>query len=494
MGYVVRHGEEVTEAFKSLIGVLTGDTASPILWNLYFADLDVPDHKGDVQLSCRIISHVEQADDVVLFSTDFKALQVKAEYFLLWCGRNSMTISVTKTKWMIFGVIPNDLQSLYINGQPIELVPAYKYVGIWLTSTERYIFKKQYLVKASKARNAARATFAAQPMIGSLPPKEGIRLYMARIDPHLTFGCEVVLDVDLTLVGELEDVQHMFLRRLLGVNNHSILAILFSETGLLPVRYRRLQLALGYLKYLIQLPLHQYASAAFHHSCSLYNNRASCWIGDIIHTLKNLPVPVHVTLQGLLHTNSVDAVIGQVAESWESSLRMFVQEAARTFILRKRVEYDGKGVMREYRLWAYRSYLDLIRVPSHRKAYFWFVTSNHHFAVELLRYTDRRYQTYVPREWRKCRFGCDSIEDEFHVTLRCDGSLSLQDVRRSLHEDLSHLMQDWDFWSRRLMDDSFLLRILFDESLVARVAKFIYDMGCIFHGTKVYTPDLSLYS
>ncbi|THU95036.1 hypothetical protein K435DRAFT_966617 [Dendrothele bispora CBS 962.96] len=253
-------------------------------------------------------------------------------------------------------------------------------VRVWLTSTERYIFKKQYLVKASKARNVARATFAAQPMIGSLPPKEGIRLYMARIDPHLTFGSEVVLDVDLTLVGDLEGVQHMhmFLRRLLGVNNHSILAILFSETGLLPVRYRRLQLTLGYLKYL------QYASAAFRHSCALYNNRSSCWIGDVIHTLENLPVPVHVTLQGLLHTKSVDAVIEQVAESWESSLRMFIQDATRTLVLRKRVEYDSKGVMREYRLWAYRSYLDLIRVPTHRKAYFRFVTSNHHFAIELL--------------------------------------------------------------------------------------------------------------
>ncbi|THU93580.1 hypothetical protein K435DRAFT_903321 [Dendrothele bispora CBS 962.96] len=165
---------------------------------------------------------------------------------------------------------------------------------------------------------------------------------------------------------------------------HSILAILFSETGLLPVRYRRLQLTLSYLKYLILVPRHQYASAAFRHSCALYNNCSSCWIGDVIHTLENLPIPVHVTLQGLLHTKSVDAMIEQVAESWESSLQMFMQDATRTLVLRKRVEYDSKGVMREYRLWAYRSYLDLIRVPTHRKAYFRFVTSNHHFAIELL--------------------------------------------------------------------------------------------------------------
>ncbi|THU90459.1 hypothetical protein K435DRAFT_911970, partial [Dendrothele bispora CBS 962.96] len=44
----------------------------------------------------------------------------------------------------------------------------------------------------------------------------------------------MVLDVDLTLVGELEEVQHMFLRRLLGVNNHSILAILFFRNRTTP--------------------------------------------------------------------------------------------------------------------------------------------------------------------------------------------------------------------------------------------------------------------
>lgn len=62
---------ELTAAFKSLIGVLTGDTASPMLWNIYFADLaDVfePD-SDDITLNGRPVSHLEQADDVVLFST-----------------------------------------------------------------------------------------------------------------------------------------------------------------------------------------------------------------------------------------------------------------------------------------------------------------------------------------------------------------------------------------------------------------------------------------
>ncbi|KAJ6487815.1 hypothetical protein C8R45DRAFT_257268 [Mycena sanguinolenta] len=37
-------------------------------------------------------------------------------------------------------------------------------------------------------------------------------MYMALVDPHLTHGCEISLDVDLDLLKPLEDVQTEFLR------------------------------------------------------------------------------------------------------------------------------------------------------------------------------------------------------------------------------------------------------------------------------------------
>jgi hypothetical protein len=47
---------------------------------------------------------------------------------------------------------------------------------------------------------------------------------MARIDPHLTFGCEVALDVTQAHVSKLEDIQHEYLCRLLGLNRRSVLS------------------------------------------------------------------------------------------------------------------------------------------------------------------------------------------------------------------------------------------------------------------------------
>jgi hypothetical protein len=46
MSYYVRHGDMRSSGFKALIDLLTGDPASPILWNLFLADLSLlPDYE-----------------------------------------------------------------------------------------------------------------------------------------------------------------------------------------------------------------------------------------------------------------------------------------------------------------------------------------------------------------------------------------------------------------------------------------------------------------
>ena len=128
---------------------------------------------------------------------------------------------------------------LCVRGEAIELVSEYKYVGVWLTSTARDIFAHHYREKALKACRVACASFALDAFIGELPPREGVLLYRARVDPAsvLAFGCEVVLDVEVSSVQELMDMQHLYIRRLLGAGTRSMLATFFIETGILPLRF-----------------------------------------------------------------------------------------------------------------------------------------------------------------------------------------------------------------------------------------------------------------
>lgn len=73
-------------------------------------------------------------------------------------------------------------------------------------------------------------------------------LFTARVDLS---GCEVMVGADKEQPTLLTNAQQASLRRSLWLNEHSMLASLFSELCIILLRFRRLVLALRYLAYLI---------------------------------------------------------------------------------------------------------------------------------------------------------------------------------------------------------------------------------------------------
>ncbi|KAJ6528756.1 hypothetical protein DFH09DRAFT_841566, partial [Mycena vulgaris] len=115
--------------------------------------------------------------------------------------------------------------------------------------------------------------------VGTLPAWDMRTLYMARVDPYLTAGCEVCLDIEEKSFKLLEKVQHKFLRRMLGVGSRSMKAVLFSETGIWPIRYRRVYLALKNLCYLLGLEtLDRPAWNALQESLALARKKKLSWL------------------------------------------------------------------------------------------------------------------------------------------------------------------------------------------------------------------------
>lgn len=492
MSYVVKHGSNLTEAFKSLIGVLTGDTASPALWNVYFADLEqhITTDPDDIILNGRAISHVEQADDVALFSTTLAGLQRKVDQFFGWCCVNFMTISISKSRWMLFGPFPDTICELRVGVETIELVDEYKYVGVIFKSTRRSIFANHYEVKATKARNVANVSFAVESMIGYIPPFEGKRLYMARIDPHLTFGCEVIPDVDRSLLKLLEDVQHKYLRRLLGIGSRSMLAVLFTETGIMPVAFRRALLALGYLRYLLQLPPSHFARAAYLDSLQLAADSHPCWISDLRLVLSRLPVPVQLDLHHLQDIETFGTVRDTLVKACNMYLQQQIDDSTKCHLLwgRKEKDEDGKWNISSSK---FRHYLS-VPVPAHRKALTRFLLSDHLLGVERLRH-DERYRPRIPRLFRLCRFCRAAVEDEEHAVLSCTANLDLMRLRQDFFRDIYPLDDKLRGLRQQLSPYDFLLHLVRHRGIVRRMAKYIYDVFAIYEMVLPYVPPPYLY-
>ncbi|KAJ7142485.1 hypothetical protein C8R44DRAFT_602888, partial [Mycena epipterygia] len=426
---------------RSLIGLLTGDSASPCLWNIFFADFQLPDHPDDVRLHGRAVSHVEQADDNIIMSTSFTAFQMKVSgSFFEWCGKKRVFISARKSKWMIFGPLPSIPPVLRLGDLIVELVNEFKYVGIWLTSTTPNIFSKNYSVKASKARNASNAAFAMKHRTGSLPVKEGLLLYMVRVDCYLISGADIFLVVDAALIHEHLEAQHSYLRRLLGIKSRSMLAVLFTETGLMPIQIRRLLLALGRLRYMAGLKGNRVVQCALWDSVDLFSTGFAGWAGDVAIMLSTLPTPIHIAPADFLSVPTIEALRKKVAEVVDTDFQLDIDHLKKTHLLRNRLESVEDKLSLVTRRG--RHYLTMVSIPSHHKALTRLLLSDHMFSVERLRYP-ASYRLCIPQEECLCHFCCRAVEDEVHALLDCNRHGPLAELRPASWLTLLIVMMCW---------------------------------------------------
>jgi hypothetical protein len=380
------------------------------------------------------VSQAEQADDNIIMSTSFRTFQEKVTLFFRWCVKKCMFISACKSKWMIFGPLPPILPVLQLGDLIVELVSKFKYVGVWLTSTTPNIFSFNYSIKAGKARNASNAAFAMKHRIGSLPVKEGLTLYLARIDCYLTSGADICLDVDNGLVKEHLEAQHLFLRRLLGINSRSMIAVLFTETGLMPIRVRRLLLALGRLRYMADLgeDSGRMVRAALLDSVDLFAAGHGGWAGDVAIMLSTLPTPIRVVPTNFLPVVTIDAIIEKVTIVVDADLQFDIDNLQKTHLLRNRLEAVDETFSLVTR--RRRHYLMMVADPAHRKALTRLLLGDHTLSVERLRYP-ARHRLSIPRHERLCRFCRTGVEDEVHALLDCNTSVRLADMRAQFLED-----------------------------------------------------------
>ncbi|KAJ7201576.1 hypothetical protein GGX14DRAFT_304047, partial [Mycena pura] len=403
-------------------------------------DFQLPTANADICLNGRPVCQLEQADDEAIFSTEPITLQEKIDNYYLWSRRKFMFISPPKSKGMIFGPLPAALPVFRVGPDIVELVPKFKYVGLWFTSTHRNIFAAHYAEQASTARRVANATFAAvKSHLGSLPVREGLRLYMARVDCYLISGSEISLDVDSRLINEHVEVQQSFLRRLLGLNSSSMLTILYTETGQTPIKVRRLLRALSRLRYILNLPGSEdlIVRDALLDSFALYRSGKPCWIGDICLVLRHLPEPICVTDKDLRTDDGVKEIMEHVQRVLDADLQRDIDSFEKTHLLRDRVERidEGEGQSRMGLVTRRRRhYLD-VPIPAHRRAITRLMLSDHNLSVERLRYPGR-YRAAAPRELRLCRFCRAAVEDEAHAILVCTAHGALQPIRETFLREI----------------------------------------------------------
>ncbi|KIJ33937.1 hypothetical protein M422DRAFT_264077 [Sphaerobolus stellatus SS14] len=220
--------------------------------------------------------------------------------------------------------------------------------------------------------------------VGSLPVHEGRMLYTTRVDPHLTSGAEVVIDVVKTALQRLEV-------------------------------YRRLDLTLRYLHHVLLPSQSLFVRAAFDECVRLYSANKASWLGDLIHSLRHLPMPMILPPTGLTPT-VIDNVRKDLQQSMAQSLAASISGSNKLVLLQYRVERNNEGRL-IFRANPQGEHV-MVKNPKHRIALIRLLFSSHPLVIEHLEWAERRRQP-IHHHLRLCRLCQLEVENEVHAVLTC---------------------------------------------------------------------------
>ena len=229
----VSSGPTLATPFKATNGLPQGDPISPILFNLFASDItDFLTHDG-VSLNKMKIRFIQYADDLVLLANSPEDLQSAIDSLSSYCDRNNLSINISKTKCMIFykGRCPQC--SFSLNGQTLDKVNRFEYLGFLFTTQLSFSQHISHLTTKAKARCSF--LFSTLP-IKQLPIHLVKRIFACYIFPIFSYGSPLWLaSCSNNALQSVDAVYSSYLKRYLGVPRHCNNAVTHFLCNSLPL-------------------------------------------------------------------------------------------------------------------------------------------------------------------------------------------------------------------------------------------------------------------
>ena len=205
-----------SEYFRTTVGVRQGCLLSPVLFNLYLEQImrdTLHNFESSISIGGRKISNLRFADDIDLMGGSNSELQELTDRLSNSAKAYGMEVSCEKSKVMVNGS-ENSTVQITMNGQQLEEITAFKYLGAVLTkdgrsTTEiktRLAIATSNMAKLSKIWSSNNISFSSK-----------IKLYRALVLSTLLYGCE-----SWTLTAEttkrIQTFENKCYRRMLGIS------------------------------------------------------------------------------------------------------------------------------------------------------------------------------------------------------------------------------------------------------------------------------------
>ena len=109
----------------------------------------------------------------------------------IFCNSVKMNNNFYKTKIIVFrnGEILKRNEAWTFQGQEIEVVPFYKYLGFFMTP--KHVWTKSVEMLSRQALKCSASTFRYQIEFGHFLPKDIFKLFDSKVKPFLFYGAEI---------------------------------------------------------------------------------------------------------------------------------------------------------------------------------------------------------------------------------------------------------------------------------------------------------------
>ena len=211
--------EGLTEFLKCFIGTRQGCMLSPLLFILYLNKYIEIHYKNEskglyIDEYFSNLFMLLYADDIAQFSDRVWNLQAQINLLQKYCTLSGMKVNIAKTQIIVFqngGIVKNN-EKWFLNSERIEVVPYYKYLGLFFSSRLNWSYATKLLnVQSSKALCTIKKL---NYRCNGLPLKILFEIIDTVVVPIVTYGAEIW---GFKKHNEIEAVQLKFYKYVFGV-------------------------------------------------------------------------------------------------------------------------------------------------------------------------------------------------------------------------------------------------------------------------------------
>ena len=142
-----RWNSAISESYAITSGVKQGGILSPFLFNVFMNDLLILLRKQGVGCFVKniFVGAIMYADDLALIAPSRHAMQTLLSVCQRYCHDHSLSFNTKKSKAIIFGSKADSCNtaSLLLNGEPIEYIHEWKYLGCQIVGGKEFSFSSR---------------------------------------------------------------------------------------------------------------------------------------------------------------------------------------------------------------------------------------------------------------------------------------------------------------------------------------------------------------